>query len=106
MIQYFPDVNREAMKAELSHLINEVEDVIYTLPTFLYFEGCIESKVFEFMYPSKLSDVIYTNLQVLKERGWNAVVVIKDGVIHVFFGNNNGMLDIPQVIIESPAGSC
>ena len=105
MYQYFPEVNLELLRRELFNAVHEAH-VIVTIPTIFYFEGEEESKLFNFMHSSKLADTVYTNLQVLKEREWNAIIIFQDGIVHVFFGKNDGILELPEVFNSAVQGSC
>jgi len=105
MLQYQPDIKREVMTREIFMAVHEAQ-VIETIPTIFYFEGCSESRMFSFIYPSKLSDTIYMNLVIFAQREWNAVVIFANGFTHVFFGKNDKELEMPEVFNQAIVGSC
>jgi len=77
------------------------------LPALFHFEGSIEKKVIMCMYPNKLADLIHKNLGVFADRGWTAVMHIDEvGFTHVFFGKNEGVLELPDVFNQPIAGTC
>lgn len=106
MLQYHPEANRVEMDIELLKKSHEA-NVIATLPTMFYFEKSIEVQLHQFHHSSKLCDVVYGNLQVFKDRGWNAVVMMDEsGFTHVFFGKNDKELVMPEIFTLAVAGSC
>lgn len=106
MLEYHHDVNKEEMRKEIFNKTCEA-DVILTLPTVFYFEGSDETQLHQFHYSSKLSEMVYTNLQVFKDRGWNALVLMDEsGFTHVFFGKNDKELKIPEIFTSPVIGSC
>ena len=105
MLQYQPDIKRETITGEIFMAVHEAQ-VIETIPTIFFFEECSESKMFNFMYPSKLSDTIYMNLGTFAQREWNAVVTFSNGFTFVFFGKNDKSLEMPEVFNQAIVGSC
>lgn len=105
VLQYYPDVDREVMLRELKEVASDFVDLVF--PTIFYFEGYDEAKTFVFPYLAKMVDTIYTNLIVLADRGWNAVIIADDsGFNHVFFGENKDEIKIPEVYSMPIIGSC
>jgi len=105
VMKYSYGVDRASMEEELFRAChNKVHE---TLPTIFYFEGCADYKLFSFYFASKLAKEIHRNLFVFRENGWNAVVFIDEvGFTHVFFGKNEGIIEMPDVYNLAVAGSC
>jgi hypothetical protein len=108
MLKFEPDVEHEDIHTQIFDAMNNLPNgIIPSLPSVFHFEGGDESRLFLFYHPSKLADCIYSNLQVLQDRGWNALMTVTDdGFVHVFFGMNDKELVMPEVFSMPVAGSC
>lgn len=81
--------------------------LIFPAPSMFYFEGIDQSKLLVNQYPGELAKRIRMNLTTFARRGWNAVIHIDErGIVHVFFGKNEGTLEMPEVFTQAVAGSC
>lgn len=106
MRQYTANVNKEDMEHELLKMTCEFP-LLPTLPTVFTFETSKESILLQPHYSSKLADLIYSNLQVFRDRDWTATLtLISPGIVVVFFGNKERELELPKILDSNIIGHC
>ena len=107
MIKLTPEMTEEDIRRNIrSFLEDSVHLIVPGLYTFFTFEGEEEVKMFMPVFADKLVDLVYKNLQTLADRGWDATLLVENGVVIVFFGSDIGMLQIPPILVDEIKGSC
>jgi len=106
VLQYFQNVNRSEMTYEITQTAYATP-LLKDMPCIFYYEGFDECKALMIGPPLRLADLIFANLETFKDRDWNAVVTFDErGFTHVFFGKNEGVIQMPEFISAGIAGSC